>query len=64
MPPLFVVLCTSKGTTKIWSTEARSFSDAVRVAEEAARQNPDKEWSAITYGPSGLPVIFRAKASA
>lgn len=60
MPPVFVVLVTTDGVTTVWSTSPRTLDDAVAAARSCAACNPDKTWSAITYGPVGLPVVIAA----
>lgn len=54
LPPIYAVLVTEGGKTKVWSTAARSLEDADTAARACAAANPDKRWAPAKYSISGL----------
>ena len=51
MAPLFCVLVTEAGVTKVWSSTDKSFEAAIQTAKTCATCNPHKTWFAVFYLP-------------
>lgn len=56
LPPIYAVLVTEGGKTKVWSTAPRSLEDADVAARACAAANPHKRWWPATYGVTAITI--------